>query len=80
MSQKEKGEEKIERDANIPFVCTWSKSTFTIVTTNSTTQLVLSFMSLVDLFDSILDYIHQMKFDQRISWKSYQITSDINFH
>ena len=64
VTKQGKGEGKIERDANIPFVCTWSKSTFTIVTTNSTTQLVLSFMSLVDLFDSTTDYIYWIKFDQ----------------
>ena len=62
--ETERREEKVERDANIPFVCTWSKSTFTIVTTNSTTQLVLSSMSIVDTFDSTTDYIYRIKLDQ----------------
>ena len=63
VTKQGKGEGKIERDANIPFVCTWSKTTFTIITTNLTTQLVLSTMSLVDQLCKTTDYIHQMNFD-----------------
>ena len=64
VTKQGKGEGKIERDANIPFVCTWSKSTFTIVTTKLTTQLVLFSMSIVDIVDSTTDYIYWIKFDQ----------------
>lgn len=60
VTKQGKGEGKIERDANIPFVCTWSKTTFTIITTNLTTQLVLSTMSLVDQLCKTLDYIYQI--------------------